>query len=133
MIVDMKFPGTLDQGAGCLIVFEVQRTDAIYPATLEIISNKGKVVDSLFISLNIVFKMDLSLAMLQLESRKDFLINQDIYEILAWDDFGVENEPQLKVMLVGGHRVPSTLISKEASTNGLVKESDLISKEAKAA
>lgn len=48
MILDKKFAGTLDQGAGCLIIFDDPKTDAIYPATLETISNMGKVVDSLY-------------------------------------------------------------------------------------
>ncbi|GLT59588.1 hypothetical protein SLA2020_324000 [Shorea laevis] len=49
MILDKKFAGTLDQGAGCLIIFEDSKTDAIYSATLETISNMGKVVDSLYV------------------------------------------------------------------------------------
>ncbi|XP_057526981.1 26S proteasome non-ATPase regulatory subunit 11 homolog [Amaranthus tricolor] len=49
MILDKKFAGTLDQGAGCLIIFDDLKTDAIYEATLETISNVSKVVDSLFI------------------------------------------------------------------------------------
>jgi 26S proteasome regulatory subunit N6 len=48
MILDKKFAGTLDQGAGCLIIFEDPKTEAIFPATLETISNVGKVVDSLY-------------------------------------------------------------------------------------
>ncbi|XP_021765511.1 26S proteasome non-ATPase regulatory subunit 11 homolog [Chenopodium quinoa] len=48
MILDKKFAGTLDQGAGCLIIFNDTKTDAIYEATLELISNVAKVVDSLF-------------------------------------------------------------------------------------
>ncbi|CBI35051.3 unnamed protein product, partial [Vitis vinifera] len=39
----------VDHGAGCLIIFEDPKTDAIYPATLETISNIGKVVDSLYV------------------------------------------------------------------------------------
>ncbi|CAN6485471.1 unnamed protein product [Victoria cruziana] len=49
MILDKKFAGTLDQGAGCLIIFEVPKADAIYPATLETFSNISKVVDSLYL------------------------------------------------------------------------------------
>ncbi|XP_050373021.1 26S proteasome non-ATPase regulatory subunit 11 homolog [Argentina anserina] len=49
MILDKKFAGTLDQGAGCLIIFEDLKTDAIFPATLETLSNMGKVVDSLYV------------------------------------------------------------------------------------
>ncbi|ONK61562.1 uncharacterized protein A4U43_C08F31270 [Asparagus officinalis] len=48
MILDKKFAGTLDQGAGCLIIFEDPKPDAIFPATLETISNVSKVVDSLY-------------------------------------------------------------------------------------
>lgn len=49
MILDKKFAGTLDQGAGCLIIFDDPKVDAIFPATLETISNIGKVVDSLYV------------------------------------------------------------------------------------
>ncbi|XP_043696487.1 26S proteasome non-ATPase regulatory subunit 11 homolog [Telopea speciosissima] len=49
MILDKKFAGTLDQGAGCLIIFDDPKPDAIFPATLETISNIGKVVDSLYV------------------------------------------------------------------------------------
>ncbi|KAL2939726.1 26S proteasome non-ATPase regulatory subunit 11-like protein [Bienertia sinuspersici] len=49
MILDKKFAGTLDQGVGCLIIFNDPKTDAIYEATLDTISNVAKVVDSLFV------------------------------------------------------------------------------------
>lgn len=49
MILDKKFAGTLDQGAGCLIIFEDPKPDEMFPATLETISNMGKVVDSLYV------------------------------------------------------------------------------------
>ncbi|KAH9295516.1 hypothetical protein KI387_039104 [Taxus chinensis] len=48
MILEKKFAGTLDQGAGCLIIFDDPKPDGIFPATLETISNVSKVVDSLF-------------------------------------------------------------------------------------
>eukprot|EP01018_Ginkgo_biloba_P000083 Gb_31069 [translate_table: standard] len=48
MILDKKFAGTLDQGAGCLIIFEDPKPDSIFPATLDTISNISKVVDSLY-------------------------------------------------------------------------------------
>lgn len=49
MILDKKFAGTLDQGAGCLVIFDDPKPDAIFPATLETIANIGKVVDSLYV------------------------------------------------------------------------------------
>ncbi|XP_068658978.1 26S proteasome non-ATPase regulatory subunit 11 homolog [Aristolochia californica] len=49
MILDKKFAGTLDQGAGCLIIFDDPKQDVIYPAVLDTISNMGKVVDSLYV------------------------------------------------------------------------------------
>ncbi|KAL3679335.1 hypothetical protein R1sor_022291 [Riccia sorocarpa] len=49
MILDKKFAGTLDQGAGCLIIFDDVKPDGIYPATLETIGNISKVVDSLYL------------------------------------------------------------------------------------
>ncbi|KAI6686396.1 hypothetical protein NL676_032309 [Syzygium grande] len=55
MILDKKFAGTLDQGAGCLIIFNDPKTDALYPATLETISNIGKVVDSLYVRSSLRF------------------------------------------------------------------------------
>ncbi|KAI5056839.1 hypothetical protein GOP47_0028657 [Adiantum capillus-veneris] len=49
MILDKKFAGTLDQGAGCLIVFDDSKADGIFTATLDTISNISKVVDSLYL------------------------------------------------------------------------------------
>lgn len=49
MILDRKFEGTLDQGAGNLIVFQPQAPDALYPAAIDTVIHMGKVVESLFI------------------------------------------------------------------------------------
>lgn len=49
MILDKKIVGTLDQGAGCLIIFDDPKADGIFPATLETIANISKVVDSLYL------------------------------------------------------------------------------------
>lgn len=48
MILDKKFAGTLDQGAGCLEVFEEPAADTVYPTALEIFESMGRVVDTLF-------------------------------------------------------------------------------------
>ncbi|KAE8214781.1 hypothetical protein CF319_g1291 [Tilletia indica] len=48
MILDHVFPGTLDQGAGCLIVYDEPRNDATYEATIDTLKHVGHVVDSLY-------------------------------------------------------------------------------------
>ncbi|GIL86302.1 hypothetical protein Vretimale_13691 [Volvox reticuliferus] len=48
MILDKKFSGTLDQGAGCLEVFSPAPPDAVYPAALDVLDSLGRVVDTLF-------------------------------------------------------------------------------------
>lgn len=48
MILDKKFSGILDQGAGAVIVFNEIPEDKTYDKTLEIIQHMGKVVDSLY-------------------------------------------------------------------------------------
>merc|ERR1711924_332291 len=48
MILDKKFKGILDAGAGCLIVYEAQSPDTIYVQALETLTNMGKVVDALY-------------------------------------------------------------------------------------
>ncbi|KAJ3206363.1 26S proteasome regulatory subunit rpn6 [Clydaea vesicula] len=48
MILDNVFDGVLDQGVGCLIVFEEVKTDKTYEAALETIKSMGNVVESLY-------------------------------------------------------------------------------------
>lgn len=48
MILDKKFAGTLDQGAGCLEVFDEEGPQAVYDDTLNIMDTLGSVVDTLF-------------------------------------------------------------------------------------
>jgi 26S proteasome regulatory subunit N6 len=48
MILDKKLAGILDQGNGCLIVFDEQARDEIYPTSLDTVEHLGKVVDSLY-------------------------------------------------------------------------------------
>ncbi|GAA6063938.1 hypothetical protein JCM10212_002136 [Sporobolomyces blumeae] len=48
MILDKVFHGILDQGAGCLIVFDEPEVDKAYDASLETIENVSKIVEQLF-------------------------------------------------------------------------------------
>lgn len=48
MILDKKLRGTLDQGAGCLEIFDVSEPDSVYPTSLEVFDSLGRVVDTLF-------------------------------------------------------------------------------------
>ena len=48
MILNKRLAGTLDQGAGCLEVFEEEGDGAIYNSALDIISNMNSAVDALF-------------------------------------------------------------------------------------
>lgn len=48
MILDKVFHGILDQGAGCLIVFDEPEEDKTYDATLETFKHVGQVVESLY-------------------------------------------------------------------------------------
>lgn len=52
MILDQKFEGTLDQGAGCLEVFEKTTTAGNYPAALDIFESLSRVVDTLYVRSN---------------------------------------------------------------------------------
>ena len=48
MILDKVFHGVLDQGRGCLLVFDNPEDDGIYGSAIEMLEQVGKVVDSLY-------------------------------------------------------------------------------------
>lgn len=48
MILDQTLTGILDQGAGCLEIFEPATTDKTYDSALDTIVQTGSVVDSLY-------------------------------------------------------------------------------------
>ncbi|TDL15148.1 PCI-domain-containing protein [Rickenella mellea] len=48
MILDKVFHGVLDQGRGCLLVFDEPEGDGTYESAIQTISEVGKVVDSLY-------------------------------------------------------------------------------------
>ena len=52
MILDKKFRGILDAGAGHLIVYEDQQADTTYDQALETLGNMSKVVDALYVKAN---------------------------------------------------------------------------------
>ncbi|KAG8940186.1 26S proteasome regulatory subunit rpn6, partial [Tulasnella sp. 408] len=51
MILDKILSGVLDQGRGCLIIFDPQEEDALYGDAIKTIEQVGKVVDSLYAKL----------------------------------------------------------------------------------
>ncbi|KAI9296870.1 PCI-domain-containing protein, partial [Neoconidiobolus thromboides FSU 785] len=48
MILDKVFHGVLDQGAGCLIVFDEQENDKLYSTAIDNLKNMNNVVESLY-------------------------------------------------------------------------------------
>merc|ERR1712196_31362 len=52
MILDKKFKGILDAGAGCLIVYDEEAADDTYDEALETLGNMSKVVDALYLKAN---------------------------------------------------------------------------------
>ena len=52
MILDKKFKGILDAGAGCLIVYDDKGSDETYESALETLRNMDRVVDALSLKAN---------------------------------------------------------------------------------
>ena len=48
MILDKEFKGVLDQGAGCLVIFEETDDDETYETALSTLKQISHVVDSLY-------------------------------------------------------------------------------------
>ena len=48
MILDKVIDGTLDQGAGCLIIFDEIPPNSLYPEAIDTMKNMEGVVASLF-------------------------------------------------------------------------------------
>lgn len=48
MILDKKFSGILDQGAGILIIFDEAEIDITYEASIDVLGHFSKVVDALY-------------------------------------------------------------------------------------
>jgi len=48
MILDKKFDGTLDQGNGCLVIFEETKVDKLYENAIATMGNLSTVADKLF-------------------------------------------------------------------------------------
>ena len=48
MILDKKFDGTLDQGNGCLIIFDEVEQDKLYEESMVLLDNMDTAVDRLF-------------------------------------------------------------------------------------
>ncbi|KAG8899513.1 26S proteasome regulatory subunit rpn6 [Tulasnella sp. 403] len=48
MILDKILSGVLDQGRGCLIIFDPETEDALYGSAIKTVEQVGKVVDSLY-------------------------------------------------------------------------------------
>ena len=48
MILDKKFSGILDQGAGVLIIFDEAEIDKTYEASIDVLGHFSKVVDALY-------------------------------------------------------------------------------------
>lgn len=48
MILDKKFDGTLDQGNGCLVIFEEDKCDKLYENSTALLENLSTVADKLF-------------------------------------------------------------------------------------
>ncbi|KAF8231095.1 proteasome regulatory particle subunit [Tricholoma matsutake] len=57
MILDKVFHGVLDQGRGCLLVFDEPESDNTYGAAIDTLEQVAKVVDSLYAKVGLLFEL----------------------------------------------------------------------------
>lgn len=60
MILDKVFHGVLDQGRGCLLVFDEPEVDSMYGSAIEMLEQVGNVVASLYAKVSLAYMVMLT-------------------------------------------------------------------------